>query len=85
VELDLSEIAAPGRSEEILDIHEALDRFAAEHAEKAELVKLRFFAGLGLKEAAVALDISEPTAKRWWAYSRAWLFEEISRAKSAAP
>ncbi len=47
----------------------------------AELVKLRYFAGLTLPEAAVVLGVSEPTAKRDWSYARAWLFREIRRTQ----
>ncbi len=63
--------------EQLLALNEALDRLAAHDQAKAELVKLKFFAGLTTEEAAKALDISEPTAKRHWAYARAWLFREI--------
>ena len=76
VDIDDIEIAAPARDEELLAINDALDKFAALDASKAELVKLRFFAGLTLEQAAGMLGVSEPTAKRWWAYARAWLFEE---------
>jgi RNA polymerase sigma factor (TIGR02999 family) len=61
----------------VLALHEALDALAAHDARKAELVKLHFFAGLTLAEAADVLGVSEPTAKRDWAYARAWLFREI--------
>ena len=71
------ELAAPASDEQVLAIDEALTRFAAVHADKAELVKLRYFAGLTIEEAAVVLRISEATAKRWWAYSRAWLYTEL--------
>ena len=81
VDLDAVEIAAPtNNDDELLAINEALDRLATEAPERAELVKLRYFAGLSIEEAALALGISERTAKRWWTYSRAWLFQEISRA-----
>ena len=63
-------------------MHEALDDFARHHPEKAELVKLRYFAGLPLAEASEILGISVPTAKRYWAFSRMWLFREISQKKS---
>ena len=63
--------------EQLLALHEALDALSAHDAAKAELVKLRFFAGLTLVEAAKVLDISEPTAKRYWAYARAWLYRKI--------
>ncbi len=61
----------------VIDLSEALSRFADENPEKAELVKLRYFVGLTIDEAANLLDISAPTAKRWWAYARAWLYDEI--------
>jgi len=71
------EIAAPGEDDELLAVHEALDRLAEHDARKAELVKLRYFAGLTIEEAAEALGVSAPTAKRDWTYARAWLFREI--------
>ena len=64
--------------DQILAVHEVLEKLAAEHPEKAELVKLRYFVGLSVAEAAEVLGISAPTAHRWWAYSRAWLGREIS-------
>jgi RNA polymerase sigma factor (TIGR02999 family) len=74
------EIAAPSTDDELLAVHEALDRLAAESPERAELIKLRYFAGLTIEEAAAALNISERTAKRWWTFARAWLFQEIKGA-----
>ena len=79
VDIGELEIVAGLPDEELLAVHEALDRLAMDHETKAELVKLRYFAGLTIKEAADVLGISEPTAKRYWAYARAWLFREISR------
>jgi RNA polymerase sigma factor (TIGR02999 family) len=71
-------IASPGGADdELLAVHEALDRLAAHDARKAELVKLRYFAGLTLDQAAEVLGVAVPTAKRDWAYARAWLFKEI--------
>jgi RNA polymerase sigma factor (TIGR02999 family) len=64
--------------EGLLALDDALARFAARDPRKAELVKLRFFAGLTTPEAAAALDISVATAERWWAYARTWLFAELS-------
>jgi RNA polymerase sigma factor (TIGR02999 family) len=75
------QIAAPGRDEELLAVHESLDRLAVEDARVAELVKLRYFVGLTLAQAADTLGISEPTAKRDWAYARAWLFNDISQQR----
>ena len=71
------QIAAPGRDEELLAVHESLDRLAAEDPRKSELVKLRYFAGMTLEQAADALGVSVPTAKRDWAYARAGLFPDI--------
>jgi RNA polymerase sigma factor (sigma-70 family) len=55
----------------------ALDRLAAHDARKAELVKLRYFAGLSFEECAALLGVSVPTAKRDWRFARAWLHEAI--------
>src|SRR5688572_3521898 len=82
VDLDGLEIAAPtDKDDELLAVHEVLEKFAALEPRKAEIVKLRYFAGFSIEEAAEALHISEPTAKRDWAYARAWLFREISARK----
>jgi len=78
-DLDSLELAAGMDDGQLLALHEALDGLAAHDAVKAELVKLRFFAGLTLVEAAKVLDVSEPTAKRYWAYARAWLYREITK------
>ena len=78
VNLDDVEIANQVvNDDQILAVHEALDKLAVEEPQKAELVKLRYFAGLSVEEAAETLGISEPTAKRWWAYARGWLGREI--------
>jgi len=71
------DIAAPVGDDEVLAINEALEKFAAEDAEKAELVKLRYFVGLSIEEAADILGISGRTAKRHWAYAKAWLLHEV--------
>jgi RNA polymerase sigma factor (TIGR02999 family) len=75
------EIATPIPDEELLRMHDALDRLATEDPRKAELVKLRYFAGLSIEEAAAALGISDRTAKRDWTYARAWLGEAIERMR----
>lgn len=74
---DIGEPAAERDPEHLLAVNEALERLAAEDASHAELVKLRFFVGLTLAEAANVLGISESTAKRRWEFSRAWLYREI--------
>lgn len=71
-------IAAPEVPEDLIALDEALTRFAALEPAKAELVKLRYFAGLTIEEAAAALGISPATAKRHWAYSRAWLLRQLT-------
>lgn len=71
------EIAAAARDEELLAVNEALDQLAAQDAQIAELVKLRFFIGLTNKETAEILGVSEPTVERRWAFARAWLFRQI--------
>ncbi|HLH53318.1 MAG TPA: sigma-70 family RNA polymerase sigma factor [Verrucomicrobiae bacterium] len=71
------ELAAPAPDDQLLVIDEALSRFAAIDPRKAELVKLRYFIGMTIQEAADGLNISEATAKRWWDYAKAWLFSEL--------
>jgi RNA polymerase sigma factor (TIGR02999 family) len=63
--------------EQVLALSEALDRFATTEPRKAELVTLRFFGGLSMSEAADALGVSLPTAERWWAFARSWLYTEL--------
>jgi len=73
------EVAVEVRDDELLALDEALDRFAVEHKAKAELVKLRYFVGLTVSQAAEILGVSEPTAKRYWTFARAWLQAEINK------
>ena len=77
LELQALEIAAPASDDQMLAIDEALKKLTALDKEKAELVKLRFFVGMTIEEAAAVLGISEATAKRWWIYARAWLYTEV--------
>lgn len=73
-------IAAPSPGDdELLAIHEILDRFAEVEPRKAEVVKLRYFVGMTIEETAEALGISTPTAKRDWVFARAWLFREVEQ------
>lgn len=83
IPLDEMEIPSPASSDdELLAIHEALEKFAALDPRKAELVKLRYFVGMNYEEAAGALGIAVPTAKQWWAYARAWLTVELRKASN---
>lgn len=77
--LDQDPLASEELSGELLDLDDALTKLAAEDAQKAELVKLRFFAGLTMDEAAATLGISSATADRHWRYARAWLYQQMSR------
>lgn len=78
VELENLQLAFESDPLTLLGIDEALDQLAREHPPKAQLVKLRFFAGLSLPEAAKALGLPETTAKRHWAFARAWLYDRIA-------
>ena len=74
--LSLDEVEIPmavADDEMLLAVDEALEKFAARDPRKAELVKLRYFIGMSFEEAASVLGIAVPTAKKWWAYGRAWL------------
>jgi len=78
-DIDELEIAAPVPDDELLAVSEALDRFAVRDPQKAEMVKLRYFAGLTLEDTAEVLGVAVPTLSRWWTYSRAWLCQEMER------
>jgi len=73
IELAAERVAAPERGIDLVALDEALDKLAVHDPRKAELVKLRYFAGLTLREAADALGISESTADADWAYAKSWL------------
>jgi RNA polymerase sigma factor (sigma-70 family) len=75
------EIAAPVKDDELIAVNEVLDRLALHAAQKAKLFKLRYFGGLGLKGVGQVLGISEPTAVRWWTYSKTWLYQAIQEAR----
>jgi len=77
VEMDEDRLAVPGGNIDLIDLDAALDKLAVEVARKAELVKLRYFAGLSVRQAANALEISESTANADWAYAKSWLRLEM--------
>jgi len=77
VDLDEAALALPETREDLLALDEALDRLAASDRQAADLVHLRYFAGLSIPEAASALGVSPRTADRLWAYARAWLHAEV--------
>lgn len=76
-DLDEIDLTAPVPPDEILAIDEALDKLASANAQAAQLVKLRYFAGLTIREAADALGVSSRKANQIWAYARAWLMAEL--------
>ena len=81
--VDLQEAVslADSSQDDLLALDEALTQFATREPAKAELVKLRYFAGLSIDEAAELMHISRTTAKRYWAFARAWLLAEIDDAE----
>jgi RNA polymerase sigma factor (TIGR02999 family) len=79
VDLDGQEIAAPGPDEQLLAVHEALQNLAKEHPAQAEVVKLRYFAGMTNEETAEALGICVATVKNYWTFARTWIFNEIKQ------
>ncbi len=79
VDLDGFDLAGPDADQRLLAINEALDKFALEHPVQAELVKLRYFAGLTNEEASQVLGVSLSTVKNYWTFARAWLLNEIER------
>jgi len=81
VPLDELDLAINADSETLLLVEEAMQKLTAQDPIKARLVELRFFTGLNLQEAGKVLGVSEPTAKRYWAYARAFLFQEIEKLR----
>jgi len=79
IDLQDASIAIEEPSENIIALDEALSKLALEDPVKAELVKMRYFAGLTIEQAAKILNLSRATADRYWSYSRAWLFDEINK------
>jgi RNA polymerase sigma factor (TIGR02999 family) len=72
-------LATEDSDDAVLAIHEALEELATTSPQKAEIVKLRYFAGLEHQEIAEALGVSEPTVRRHWSYARSWLYAELKR------
>ncbi|MCH8045150.1 MAG: sigma-70 family RNA polymerase sigma factor [Planctomycetes bacterium] len=83
VELQEADLVISVAGDDLLDLDEALQKLAENSPQEAELVKLRYFSGLTLVEAAEVLDISRATASRYWAYARAFLKKSIAEANSS--
>jgi len=79
VGLEALDLAATTNDDTLLAVHDALNKLATLDPVGAKLIELRFFAGLSNVEAAKALGLAERTAKRTWAYARAWLHEELTK------
>jgi RNA polymerase sigma factor (TIGR02999 family) len=79
-DIDDLDIEAPAPSENLLAVDEALTKLEAEDPIKAQLVKLRFFAGLTEDDAASVLGLSRTSAQRYWRYAKAWLLIELGEA-----
>lgn len=85
IDLDTAGLLTHGDADDLIALDEALAKLSEQHKEEAELVKLRFFAGLTAEETAEALGISLTTAKRHWRYARAWLYRELSDGTGEPP
>ena len=81
VDLEHVSVAVEDPDDTVLAINDALEKLAREDTLKAQIVKLRYFVGLGQAEIAGLLGVSEPTVRRHWAYARAWLWAELKAAK----
>ena len=80
VDFDGLDLAAPGAEQELVAVHEVLDKLTRERPIQAEVVKLRYFAGMTNAEIAEVLGVSVPTVKNYWTFARAWIFQEINGA-----
>ena len=79
--VEMDDCAATQTGDELLAVDEALEKFSLLDPQRAEVVKLRYFVGLSFAEIAEVMRISEPTAKRYWSFARAWLLEEIRNSR----
>jgi RNA polymerase sigma factor (TIGR02999 family) len=79
VELEESNLVAPDEDNQLLAVNDALEKLAREYPVQAQVVKLRYFAGMTNEEAAQLLGLSASTIKNYWAFARAWLFDEIQK------
>ena len=85
IDVDLNRLAVATDDDRLIALDEALAKFSQIEPVKSELVRLRYFAGLSIKEAAELLGIATATADRYWAYARAWLQQEMATAADGRP
>jgi RNA polymerase sigma factor (TIGR02999 family) len=83
LELERANVAMETDDETLMEVDEALQKLEREQSAAAELVKLRFFAGMTNAEACLVMKISERTAKRYWTFARAWLYQEIRTQRAS--
>ena len=81
IDIDDAELTIEAPSDDLIALDEALDKLAEMDKTKADLVKLRYFAGLTLEQAADLLNLPERTAKRYWAHARAWLYQRVKEKR----
>ena len=80
VDLEGLDLAAPGADQQLLAVHEVLDNFAKEYPVQAEVVKLRYFAGMTNEETAQVLGVSVTTVKTYWTFARTWILHAIEHS-----
>ena len=80
VDLDGQDLAAPAQDEQLVAVHEALNKLAKDHPVQAEVVKLRYFVGMTNEETAEVLGVSIATVKNYWTFARTWIFNEIKNS-----
>jgi len=85
VDFDQAQLASASDDDQLLAVNDALDKLTAENKLQAELVKLRYFVGMTVEEAADVLGISARSADNYWAHARAWLFRELKSHDSKSP
>lgn len=83
IDIELGQVSLPAQNSHLEEIDEALQRFEQVDAVACELVKLRYFAGLTLKEAAQTLELPPRSADRMWSYAKAWLLREIQSSNES--
>jgi RNA polymerase sigma factor (TIGR02999 family) len=80
VNIELQDLAAPDIDQQMLSVHEVLDSLAKDHPIQADVIKLRYFAGMTNEETAQVLGITVPSAKNYWTFARAWIRKEIAKS-----
>jgi len=80
VDIEIQELASPDTDEQMLAVHEVLDTLAKDHPIQAEVIKLRYFAGMTNEETAQVLGITAASTKNYWIFARAWIRKEIAKS-----